>query len=76
MPKEAELIFAHFTCPSVTYREQREWPKRESPLRDGKKSVPLHSQADNIRASPTRPAPHESPQGLIAARVVGCSGAM
>ncbi len=50
--------------------------KRGSSLRDGKKSVPLQCQADNIRASPTRSAPHESPQGLIAARVVGCSDAM
>ena len=28
------------------------------------------------RVSPTRPAPFELPQGLIAARVKGCSGAM
>ncbi len=28
------------------------------------------------RVSPTRPAPFELPQGLTAARVLGCSGAM
>ncbi|MBP1638171.1 MAG: hypothetical protein H6Q18_960 [Bacteroidetes bacterium] len=28
------------------------------------------------RVSPTRPAPFELPQGLIAARAKGCSGAM
>ena len=28
------------------------------------------------RVSPTRPAPSELPQGLTAARVGGCSGAM
>ena len=28
------------------------------------------------RVSPARPAPFELPQGLTAARVLGCSGAM
>lgn len=37
------------------------------------KAIPLHSQT---RVSPVRHAPSEFPQGLTAARVLGCSGAI
>ena len=42
-------------------------------LRIQNKVIPLHSQT---WVSPVRHAPSELPQGLTAARVLGCSGAI